>query len=73
MTLCHPVRVSKQHIRNGSETDLQWGLTPVPVRGSDPNYLSVGACGVLPVISELESDAEVVIAQQADDILQLVL
>lgn len=49
--------------RNGTnQTILQTG----------PNVLSVGMCGILSVVSELERNAEVVPAEESNNVLQLV-
>ena len=57
MTICHPIVC-----RIGThQTILQWGLIPV----------WEGAR--LPVIAELQRDAEIAATKQADDGLQLVL
>ena len=40
---------------------------------NESNFLSVVPCGILSVVSELECNAEVVAAEDADDVLELVL
>ena len=65
--------VSELHMRTESETETRFDLhvsgpDPPYGYGSDRAFIGSGGSG-LTVVAELEGDAEVVVPQQADDVL----